>query len=161
SDLLVLKKNGKTIQSFYPVSEIFFATDGRAYHAYVTSIERDTVFLVQYDIRQFPTNLVVFILDTISVYWYGIDDREIRSFLKEKSNFVSGSGGALLGGGALLTTAGLATWIFAKPKTRYYAPPSLVITAAALGVLGYFMSKADGSETRLGKKYTLHYIHLK
>ena len=161
SDLLVLKKHGRIIESFFPGSEIYFSTADRNYNAYVTSIERDSIFLVQYDIRRQYTNFGVYVLDTVGQYHYGVGYKEINGFLKERSNFVSGSGGALMGGGVVLATAGLATWVFARPNTRYYARPELVIGAAALAGIGYLMTKTGGKALRLGKKYSLHYIKVK
>lgn len=161
SDLLVLKKNGRTIETFFPGSQIYFSTIDRDYNAYVTSIQRDSIFLVQYDIRKQYTNLGVYVLDTVGQYRYGVGYKQVTGFLKERSNFVSGSGGALMGGGVVLATAGLATWVLAKPDTRYYARPELVIVAAALAGVGYLMTRVGGKTMHLGRKYSLHYIKVK
>ncbi len=162
SDLLMLKKNNRTIRSFFPGSEINFSTNAGSFNAYVTSIERDSVFLIQYDIRQVPTNLGVYMLDTVGRYRFGINYQDITSFGKSGNQFNWGaSGGALLGGGILLTTFGLGTWIFTKPKTRYYASPGLVIGSAALAGIGYLILKSGSKGTTLGKKYTLQYIKVK
>lgn len=162
SDILILKKNNRTIQSFFPGSEMIFSANSRYYDAYVTSIERDSVFLIQYDVRQVPTNLGVYMLDTITRYRFNVSYKDITDFGKIRKNFDwSASGGALFGGGILLTTAGLATWIFAKPHTRYYARPELVIGAAALAGVGYLIMKTGNKNMKLGKKYTLHYLNVK
>ena len=163
NDLLILKKNDRTIQSFFPGSEMNFSTDVRYYEGQVTEIKRDSVFLVQYDIRHvYSPNLGVFVLDTISAYHFAVNYKNIISFGKSHSNFNwNASGATLLGGGALLTTAGLITWIFAKPNTRYYARPALVIGAAVLAGVGYLLLKTGNKTMKLGKKYTLHYINLK
>ena len=163
NDLLILKKNNRTVESFFPGSEIDFSTNTRYFEANVSSIEKDSVFLVQYDVRRvYSTNLGVFILDTVAQYHFGINYRDIISFGKKRKNFDwNSSGAALFGGGALLTTAGLITWIFAKPNTRYYARPELVIGAAALATTGYFLMKTGNKTRKLGKKYTLHYIKMK
>lgn len=161
SDLLILKKNNRIFQSFYPGSEIFFSTGQRVYKGYITSIENDSLFLVQYDIRPVPTTAGVYVLDTLAEYHFAVNYHNITAFLKDKSSFISSSGSTLLGGGILLSVGGLITWIFAEPKTRYYAPPGLVIGAAALAGIGYLMTKVKGKDYQLGKKYTLHYIKVK
>ncbi len=162
SDLLVLKKKNRTIQSFFPGSEMMFYTNLRYYDAYVTSIEKDSIFLVQYDVRQVPTNLGVYMLDTVAKYYFSISYKDILGFGRNKKNFNwAASGGALFGGGILLTTAGLATWVFSKPNTRYYARPELVVGAAVLAAVGYLIMKKGSGNIKLGKKYTLHYINLK
>ena len=162
NDLLILKKNNRTVKSFYPGSEMDFSTNSRYYEAYVSSIEKDSVFLVQYDVRRVYTNLGVFVLDTVAQYHFGVNYHDIISFGRNRKNFDwNSSGAALFGGGVLLTTAGLVTWIFAKPNTRYYARPQLVIGAAALAAVGYLLMKSGHKTMVLGKKYKLHYIKMK
>jgi hypothetical protein len=162
NDLLILKKNNRTVESFYPASEMDFSTSTRYYEAYVTSIEKDSVFLVQYDVRRVYTNLGVFVLDTVAQYHFGVNYHDIISFGKKRKNFDwNSSGAALFGGGVLLTAAGLVTWIVAKPNTRYYARPQLVIGAAAIAAVGYLLMKSGNKTMVLGKKYTLHYIKMK
>lgn len=163
SDLLILKKNNRTLQTFFPGNEIIFNTSTRYYDAVIQSINHDSLFLIQYDIRQVPTSLGIYILDTLGTYPFAVNYKEITGFGKygnKKFNW-AGSGGALLGGGTLLTTVGLGTWLFTKPKTTYYASPYLVGGAALLAGIGYFLAKASGKKMALGKKYTLEYIAVK
>lgn len=162
SDLLILKKNNHTVQSFFPGSEMNFSAITGSFNGYVTSIQRDSVFLVQYDVRQVPTNLGVYVLDTVASYHFGINYHDITSFGKSNNHFDwSASGGALLGGGVLLSAFGLGTWIFAKPNTRYYASPTLVIGSAALAGIGYLILKSGNKRMTLGRKYALQYIKVK
>lgn len=162
SDLLILKKNNRTIKSFFPGSEMIFSTANRDYDAYITSIVRDTIFLVQYDIKQVPTTLGVYVLDTVAKYHFGINYKDITSFGKIRKNFDwNSSGAALFGGGALLATAGLVTWIVTKPNTEYHASPQLVIGAAAIAGIGYLLMGTGKKNMKLGRKYSLDYIKLK
>jgi hypothetical protein len=163
NDLLILKKKGRTVDSFFPGSEMDFSTHARYFEGQVTSIKNDSVFLVQYDIKSiYSPNLGVFVTDTLSEYHFGINYKDIISFEKNKKNFNwNASGAALFGGGVVLTVAGLVTWIFAKPNTRYYARPALVIGAAALAGVGYFLLKSGNKTMLLGKKYSLNYIKMK
>jgi hypothetical protein len=163
NDLLILKKNNRTIQSFFPGTEIDFSTNVRYYEGQIADIKRDSVFLIQNDIRQvYSPNLGVFVPDTVSQYHFAINYKEIVSLGKSHKSFDwNASGAALFGGGVLLTTAGLVTWILAKPNTRYYARPQLVIGAAALAGIGYVLLKSGNKTMKLGKKFTLHYIKLK
>ncbi len=68
SDILILKKNLKTVRTFFPGSEINVSTTEGYYYGNVTSINRDSIFLIQYDIRQIPSNLGVYFLDTVASY---------------------------------------------------------------------------------------------
>jgi hypothetical protein len=163
SDLLILKKNNRTLQTFFPGNEISFNTSSNYYSGIIKSIHHDSLFLIYYDIRQIPTNLGVYMLDTVATYPFAVNYRQITGFGKMKKDKFdwSGSGGALLGGGVLLTTVGLGTWLFTKPNTRYYASPYLVGGAAILGGIGYLLIKSGNKGMRLGKKYSLEYITVK
>ena len=163
NDLLLLKKNNRTVKSFYPGTHIDFSTGSRYYEAEITGIKKDSLFLIQYDIRRvYSPMLGLFVSDTVASYPFAVNYKEITALGKEGNKFNwSGSGAALFGGGALLTTAGLLTWVFSKPDTRYYASPKLVIGAAALTGIGYLLLKTGNKPMKLGKKYTLHYIELK
>lgn len=162
SDLLILKKNGRTQQTFYPGSPINFSTATGNYSAFVTSIDKDSVNLIQFDVRQVPTHLGVYVLDTVGRYRFSVNYHDIISFGKNENKFNwTASGGALFGGGILLTTVGLGTWIFSKPNTRYYARPALVISSAALATAGYLMMKSFNKGRPLGKRYQLVYIKMK
>ncbi len=163
SDLLILKKHSRTLQTFFPGSAITCYTSSGYYDGYVTSINNDSVFLIQYNIKQIPTTLGVYILDTLASYKFGINYKEIVGFGKERNKGFdrSGSGGVLLGGGTLLTVVGLGTWIFTKPNTQYYTSPYLVGGAALLAGLGYLLAKSGTKGMELGKKYSLDYIPVK
>ncbi len=163
SDLLILKKNQRTLQTFFPGNEINFNTASGYYSGVIKSINRDSLFLIYYDIKQMPTNLGVYILDTVGTYPFAINYKQITGFGKTTKNKfdLSASGGALLGGGLLITTVGLGTWLFTKPNTRYYASPYLVGGAALLGGIGYLLLKSNGKGMVLGKKYSLEYIKVK
>ena len=163
NDLLLLKKNNRTVKSFFPGTQIDFSTVSRYYEAQIRGIKKDSVYLAQYETRKvYSPTLGVFLIDTVAVYHFGVNYKEIIALGKDTKKFNwSGSGAALFGGGVLLTTAGLITWIFAKPNTRYYARPQLVIGAAALGAIGYLLLKSGNKPTKLGKKYTLQYVKLK
>ncbi len=163
SDIMILKKHSRTLQTFFPGSAITFYTASSYYDGYVTSINNDSVFLIQYAIKQMPTTLGVYILDTLASYRSGINYKEIIGFGKNRSKGFdwSGSGGVLLGGGTLLAIVGLGTWIFTKPNTQYYASPYLVGGAALLAVIGYLLAKSGSKGMELGKKYSLNYIPVK
>jgi len=162
SDLLILKKNNKTVQSFYTGTQMHFYTGDHYHEGSVTAVEKDSVYLVYYDVRQVMTRLGVYMLDTVASYPFAVDFRAITAFKKERTNFDWGTSGAvLMGGGLLLTVAGLLTWVFTKPDSEYYASTKLVVGAAIIAVAGYFIAKLANKDIKLGKKYSLHYIKLK
>lgn len=159
SDLLVLKKNGKTIQSFYPGTEMHFTTDLRYYEAKIVSIQNDSIYFVQYDIRRIPLTTGGVLIDTARTFHFTINYLDILTLENKRKKFDwAASGAGLFGGGVILTTAGLISWVFAKPNTRYYARPELVIAGAAFAAVGYLLMKTGNRKTIIGKKYSLTYI---
>lgn len=162
NDFIVLKKNGRTLTSLFAGSLAEFTTDRGYYAGRITSILHDSIFLVEYDVRQVPTHLGVYVLDTVAFYRLKFNYHEITYMGKkaDKGFNWSGSGGSLFGGGLLLTTVGLGTWIFFKPGTTYHAPASLILASAVLGGVGYLLMK-KGSGYKIGNKYSLEYIETK
>ncbi len=163
SDFIVVKKKGKSIKSFFTGSNISFETEKGFYAGQISAIQKDSIFLIQYDIQQALTRLGVTVLDTIAAYRLVFGYKEIISIGKQKRKGfnLSATGGSLFGGGILITAFGLGTWIFTRPGTEYYASPALVITAAALGGIGYLLLKSNASVYSIGKKYLLEYIKVK
>ena len=163
SDILLLKKNNRTLRTFFPGNQISFNTSTGYFSGLIQSISHDSLFLVQYDIRQIPNNLGFYFLDTVGTYPFSINYKQITGFGRNnKNNFDwSASGGALFGGGVLLTTVGLGTWLFTKPKSQYYASPYLIGGAAFLAIIGYLLVKSGSKGLILGKKYSLEYIRVK
>jgi len=163
SDFIILKKDQRTLKSFFAGSHIAFETDRGIYLGQITLVKNDSLFINQYDIRQVPTNLGVYMLDTVATYRLAFNYKEIIKIENQKTkgfNWAS-SGGSLLGGGVLITVVGLGTWIFAKPGTQYHASPALVIGGAALAGVGYLLLKSNGAYFSIGKKYQLEYIKVK
>ncbi|MEO7961809.1 MAG: hypothetical protein ABIR19_09685 [Ginsengibacter sp.] len=163
SDIIVLKKNYKAIRTFFPGNEVDVSSSTNYYHGFITSINRDSIFLVQYDVKQRPTSLGVYFLDTVGTYRRAVFYRDITGLYNtdgKKFNW-AGSGGALFGGGILLTTVGMGTWLFAKPNTRYHASPYLVGSSAVLGGIGYLLLRSGMKGIQIGRKYSLEYIQVK
>ena len=163
SDFIVFKKDQRTIKNFFAGSVIGFETDRGYYSGKITSVKKDSLFINQYDVRQVPTNLGVYMLDTVATYRLAFNYKEIIKIENQKRKGFNwaASGGNLLGGGILITAVGLGTWIFTKPGTQYHASPALVISGAALGGIGYLLLKSNGAYYTIGKKYQLVYIKVK
>ncbi len=162
TDFIVLKKNDRTLKTLFAGSEASFTTSLRYYSGRIDAVEKDSIYLLEYDVRQVATNLGVYILDTVATYRMGVYYRDILKIQNKRKGFnLAASGASLLGGGILLTTIGLATWIFTKPGDQYHASPKLVIASAILGAAGYALLKMNGNNYPIGKKYQLQYIRTK
>jgi hypothetical protein len=163
SDFIVLKKGQHVVKTFFPGSYVSFKTDKGFYGGKILSFKKDSLFMEQYDVRQVPTNLGVYMLDTIATWRIAFNYHDIIQIENRKRRGFNwqASGGSLLGGGILLTTVGLGTWIFTKPGTQYHAGPAFVGVSAALAGIGYLLLKSNPSYVSLGKKYNLEYIKVK
>lgn len=162
SDFIVLKKHNKTIKSFFSDSRIELIANGQLYSGKISKVDKDSIFIIQYDIRRVPTNLGVFIPDTISSIQVPVHFKDVTQIVKNKKGFDWGASGAsLLGGGTLITTVGLATWLFTKKDSRYYAGPKLIGGAAIAAGVGYALLKSNKSTYTINKNITLRYISAK
>lgn len=157
ADFIILKKRGKTVETFYGGSNISFTTvTGVFIDARINRIKNDTLFLQQFIIRYLPTNLGTYIIDTAGSYHYQYHYNQIAAFgRKERSGFnYRGSGAALLGGGIVLTLASGVVYLVDREK--FSAP--LLLASVALGTIGYFLAKGKNKGIVIGKKYKLVYI---
>ena len=162
TDFILLKKNDRTLKTLFAGSEVSFITSLRYHSGRIDAVEKDSIYLLEYDVRQIPTNLGVYILDTVATYRTGIYYKDILKIQNKRKGFnLTASGGSLLGGGILLTTIGLGTWIFTKSGDQYHASPKLVMGSAILGAAGYGLLKMNGNNYPIGTKYQLQYIRTK
>lgn len=154
-DFILLKKNDRTIQTYFPGSTIsFISTTGAGIEAYIQSIRNDTLYLKQFVTRPVPTQLGVYVLDT-SFYYYQYHYNQIRAIGKKGRRFDwAGSGAALMGGGILLTVASGVVYLADNNKFS----PELLGAAVALTGVGYFLSRNSGGAMEIGKKYSLLYV---
>lgn len=159
-EMLLLKKKGKVYKSYYAGSNILFDAGMGMQEAQIYQMKNDSIFMVQYDVRQVMTTLGIPRWDTVGSYRFTIDYKDIRALAEMPHGWNWHSAGTvLLSGGTLLTAAGLLTWVLAKKDTRYYARPEFVGTAAALAVVGFLLLQTkSGKRWPIGKKYTLLYI---
>ncbi len=161
ADFIQLKKNNKTITTFYSGMNMAFTAESGAYiDALINGIKNDTLYLQQFIIRYLPTTIGTYIVDTVGSYHYKYHYNQIIAIgQKERTNFnVKGSGAALLGGGAVLTLA--SGVVYVADREKFSAP--LLLASVALGTVGYFMAKGKkhGNGMQIGKKYKLVYMNM-
>ncbi len=158
ADFILLKKHNRTIGSYYTGNNIAFTNPQGSYiEALITNIKNDTLFLRQFIVQQIPTNLGVYVLDTVVSYRYQYNYKEIKAIGRAGGKFnVSGSAAALMGGGALLTAASGVVYLADRNKFS----PQLMFGAIALGGIGYAMAKLTGKGMIIGKKYSLVYVEV-
>lgn len=159
SDFIILKKNNKTIQTFYAGTNIEFVTSGGAYrNALITQIKNDSIFLQEFLIRRIPSTLGFLITDTAGSFRYVYHYNQIKSFGRDNKHFnTGGSGAALLGGGTLLALGSGVVYLADRKKFS----PGLLAASAGLAAAGFFMVKAGNKRMVIGKNnYTLQYMNM-
>ncbi len=163
SDFLLIKKNNRTVKTFFAGTNISFQTLEGMYQGRINAINKDSLFISQFDIRQAMTILGVYVLDTVAVYKLKFNYNNIIKIDEQRTRGfdVAASGGSLLGGGILLTAFGLGTRVFTKPGSQYYASKALVIGSATLGGIGYLLLRSKNSRYKIGNKYQLEYVKVK
>jgi succinate dehydrogenase/fumarate reductase flavoprotein subunit len=156
SDVVVLKKRNKTIKRYFAGMDIDITTNTGAYiSANITQIKNDSLFLKQFVVQQMPTQLGVYVLDTITTYYYKYHYNQIHAIGKTGRRFdFSASAASLFGGGLLLTVAGGVVYLVDKEKFS----PALMIASASLMTIGYVMARTGGKGMVIGKKYYLVYL---
>ncbi|MEI9935519.1 MAG: hypothetical protein WDM71_11875 [Ferruginibacter sp.] len=152
----MIKKKDITIASYTSGNHIsFISTDGANVDADIVKIHDDTLYLRESVVRQVPTTLGVYMLDTTNTYFLQYHYNEIKSIDKTGRHFdIAASGISLLSGGVLLTVASGVVYL----ADRSHFSSALLIAGATLGVVGYFMSKHNNDGMKIGKKYSLEYV---
>jgi len=155
SDFILFKHKDRTVQTFFSGGQIRFTTTGGAYiEANIQAIRNDTLFLQQFVTRPVMTQLGVYVLDT-SYYYSSWHYNQIAAIGKTGRKFdIGGSGGALMGGGILLTVASGVVYLADNKK---FSPELLGASVALFGV-GYLMSRSSGKGMQIGKNYSLVYV---
>ncbi len=155
SDFILFRQKERTVQTFFSGSQIkFTSTNGAYIEANILGIRNDSLFLQQYITRPVMTQLGVYILDT-SFYYTTYHYKQIASIGKSGRRFDwGGSGGALMGGGLLLTVAGGVVYLVDNKK---FSPELLAASVGLFGV-GYLLSRSAGKGMVIGKKYSIVYV---
>ncbi|MBL0356585.1 MAG: hypothetical protein IPP72_06655 [Chitinophagaceae bacterium] len=155
SDFILFKKKDRTLKTFFTGGQIMFTSTTGAYiEANITAIRNDTLFLKQYTIRQVPTQLGIYVLDT-TYYYTRYHYKQITSIGETGRRFNwGGSGAVLMGGGLLLTVASGVVYLADNKKFS----PELLGAAVGLFGVGYLLTKTAGKGMVIGKKYSLVYI---
>jgi hypothetical protein len=160
SDILLLQKNQRTIRQFFAGSQIdFYTTEHMGVSAVVDYIKRDSLFLLQYDIRMMPTMFGTFAPDTLAVYKVQYSVKNVYSFPANprKFSFITNGTLFMLGGGAYLVLNMVNTLREGDPPFAKDNRPNIIGGVAAFAA-GLLLNKTQRTEYRLGKKYRLKYL---
>jgi hypothetical protein len=140
TNVVILEKNNENVKTYATGMEITFET---IYHQWldgvITAIRHDSIFINDYPFHY----------------------KEIATIRSERKGLNYSEDGVLLmvaGGGVLLLNAVNGAYRGDKAKSWYTS--GSIITAAALLVGGFLLTKSRFKKYHLGKKYTLEYLAL-
>lgn len=157
-DMLVLRNNqNRTVKSYFSGKSIEFgASNGRIIGGLIKKIERDTLFIQQYDIRQAYTMWGTQVQDTISTYFLKYHHNEILWIRKDKAGF------ELLRNGTLFMVGGSAYTALHLINAAYQKEPviwSTVAISTGIAAAGFVMNKLRKRRYTIGRSYELKYIN--
>jgi hypothetical protein len=154
------KQNGQVIKNFYTGSDILLQqTDGSFLQGPIQHIRNDTVYVMIYDIRYYPTVWGTYKKDTLTSTLVGLHHHDIqRVYLNRRRSFFQRKTGPLLmlGGGGYLLLNVLNGGLASKDSKNYRR---LIVAAGAFG-LGYLLHKLFSSDGFSKKKHQLVYVDL-
>jgi hypothetical protein len=162
SDILLLQKKQRTIRQFFAGSQIdFYTTEHMGVSAVVDYIKRDSLFLLQYDIKMMPNIFGTFAPDTLAVYKIQFSLKNIYSFPAKPKRFAFLTNGTLLmiGGSAYLAVNIINTLREHDPPFGKDNLPNIIGGVAAFAA-GFLLHNAQTTEYKLGKKYQLKYLQV-
>lgn len=161
--IAVRKKNGRTIKNFFAGSDILLqTTDGRYFQGPIKTIRNDSVFILLYDIRSYPTNFGTMIKDTITVQTIGLHHQDIkRIHISKRRSFLQRTAGPLLmlGGAGYFAINVLNGALFDLPITDKKNLRTLGIAGGSFGV-GYFLSKLFSTDGFSKSKHRIVYVDI-
>jgi hypothetical protein len=157
-DMVVLRNNqSRTVKSYFSGRTIEFgASNGRVIGGMIRKIERDTLFIQQYDIRQAYSMWGTQVQDTISTYFLRYHYNEILWIRKDKASF------ELLRNGTLFMVGGSAYTALHLFNAAYQKEPviwSTVAISTGIAAAGFVMNKLRKRRYTIGEKYELKYIN--
>ncbi|MES2774142.1 MAG: hypothetical protein V4722_08155 [Bacteroidota bacterium] len=162
NDLLLLRKNNKTIRQFYPgISMQFYTENKQLISGFITKIKDDSLYLDQFDIRTMYTGWGSAVYDTVTTYHLAFSYKDIVAFpAKQKM------GSATIPGLLMIGSAGYAALNIINAGTQNESltgSENLTKLGIAAGVFatGFLLKKSKKDYWPVGKKYKLVYLGMK
>lgn len=156
-DMVVLRnRHNRTIKSYFAGIPITFGDQaGNVTQGVIKKVAGDSLFILQYDIRQAATMWGTPVLDTVSTYFIKFHTNEIAWIKKPRQSFEP------FRNGTVFLLGGLGYGILHVANAAYLGEPvlwpNLAVAGGAAG-LGYLMKKLRTNQYKIGKKYKLVYI---
>ncbi|MBC6492856.1 hypothetical protein ACFSQD_17120 [Flavihumibacter stibioxidans] len=163
-DFISLKKpNNRHVSSYFKGSRIDFQhVNGQRIDGYVEAVRNDSVFVRQWQIMTFMTNLGTTRVDTVGYFIHGLHYQEIFSIFpdrKESWRFVK-NGSIFMIGGAGYILLNVVNGIYREEPLD--DPENLRSMGIAAGVAagGFVLNRIYRNKVRKGKHYKIVYIKM-
>lgn len=160
TDLLLLRNaKDRTIKTFLAGSFIQFTDiSGHPVSGVLRRLEKDTLFITYYDVKQRYNMWGTTMADTLSAYMLRYHYNEIYSVVKDPQSFEFVRDGTLfiIGGVAYAALHSINGLIKKEPLDG-----TTLAISGGVAATGFLMKKLRKRNYVIGRKYSLHYVGLK
>lgn len=157
--ITVVKRNGRTVKSFFPGVPISFQTfDHRQSSGMIMAIRHDSLFVKEWDIRPMINGFGIPVVDTVAFYINGFHYKEIDKIeVSDRMKFQQVTIGRLLtiGGGGYIALNLINGATQHESITSKKNLTSLGIAAAAVGA-----GVLANNIRKYRNKYQVQYVHM-
>jgi hypothetical protein len=155
-DMILLKRNDHTLENFMPGKQIAFTMrDGRFAGGTIKKIEKDSLFMQEYDVRKAYNMWGTSSLDTVSAFLNAYAYRDISGIMRKDKGFEFIRDGSLfMVGGAVYMVLHVVNSVIQKAPLD----PKVMAISGGVFVGGWIMHKLRKHEYRIGGKYHLEYL---
>lgn len=159
SDFLILKKNNRTVRTYYAGGSIEMTTKQGVYrNAVINAIRHDSLFLQEFLVQHIPTAWGNIVHDTLGSFRYVYHYRDILKMEKQQRGFNFATSGKALVGGAVLIAFGSGV-VYVSDKEKF--SPELLIGGLTLGGVGYLLTKLSSRQIVIGRRgYKFQYVQV-
>ena len=155
--VLVLKRNERTIERYYPGKQIdFINRDDQPVSGIINRVEKDTLFLTFYVERRITNDLGMFGTDTSQAVPLAYNLKDIKTVIRyrDKLNYTA-DGSVLIAAGGLAVIIGVVNSIhFQEPLSSY---SGIALVGVGLAALGLWLTTQTVKHYHLGGAYHLEY----
>lgn len=159
----VKKQNGRTLKNIYAGSQVLLhLQNGQYVQGPVQVVKNDSLFLIVYDVRFYPTPWGTYVRDTISTLINSYHYKDIqRVHLHKQQGFIKRKAGPILmiGGAGYLVLNILNGAIFDLPITDKQNLRRIGTAGGAFG-LGYLLHKLFATDGFSKKSHRIIYVDL-
>lgn len=156
-DFILLKKHNKTVKRIFQGDQFSFSTNSGVYkEGLISKIQNDSIYIKQFVVKQIPTTIGTYILDTAGSLKFVYNYKDINTIGEKPKGFNLSAGGYTLMGGSVLLILGSGV-VYLADRDKF--SPELLIGSAILGGVGFLLTKIGSKGIVIGKRgYRLQYM---